>query len=145
MSRHDAWKDSYDNWKLASPYDEQDDPDEPEPEPVENVTLDISQISPDYFNCVDAQNYDGPGDICGTGRSREEAAADWAEQYADRVAQRALTEAYDEINALGGTSAGRGRKFWAAFGFNNAIDKALEILLARGALTVAQRRQRNDR
>lgn len=139
---------TYDHWKTTNPADEELGPDpaldlEPElPEAPHGLRLEIHECYPGQWSCVDADNYDGLGDICGTGTSAAAAAGDWAELYADREVVAKLSEAWDDINVLGGTTP-RGDK-WAA-GYNAGIDAALELLESLGAKTKLQRRQELDR
>lgn len=77
------------------------------------------------FTCV-SENYDGPGSgsIVGSGLSIGEAAADFCEEYADREVVAKLSEAWEAVNALGGTDGGD---------YNEAIRGALAILEGLGA------------
>lgn len=117
------------------------------PEPTEGVRLAIHESYPGHWSATDLDNYGGPGDILGSGNSAVEAAADWAEQHGERCYVRAMTEAYDEISALGGMDRTRvaGSKQHREAGYNAAIDDALELLVKRGALTVQERIRRNSR
>lgn len=139
---------TYDHRMSTNPADAELGPDsaldiEPElPEAPHGLRLDIYECYPGKFACVDADNYDGLGDIYGSGDDKAAAAGDWAEQYADREVVAKLTEAWDDINALGGTTP-KGDK-WSA-GYNAGIDAALELLESMGAKTRLQRRQEADR
>jgi hypothetical protein len=72
----------------------------------------------------------GDGDITGHGRTVEEAAADYCEQYADHEVVRVLSDAWVEINTLGGSFDPSDRR---SAGYNAALGDALELLVKLGA------------
>jgi hypothetical protein len=90
----------------------------------------VNQDYPGRWTAV-SSNYDGPGDILGTGTSSEEAVADFCETYADHEVVQALTQAYAEISTLEGSVVGPSRAF--SSGFNTGIEGALELLVKLGA------------
>jgi hypothetical protein len=127
----------YDSW--------QGDPADETPEPS-GLRLALQEYG-GCFSVTDLDNYAGPGDLIGSGKSAADAFGDWAEQHGEAMYVRALTEAYDETNALGGSDRARlhGKtQHWDA-GYNRAIDDVLKLLVQRGALTVAERKRRNSR
>lgn len=114
---------TYDHWKTTNHYDEQaEDPVEQEPEPGA-LRLVITSRYPGRWTCVTDQ-YDGPGSMLGSGKTVEEAAADFCEQYADREVVAKLAEAWEAVNVLGGTEGGS---------YNDAIGQALAVLEGLGA------------
>lgn len=88
-----------------------------------SLRLVINEGYPGRWTCV-TNNYDGPGSMLGSGRSAAQAAADFAEQYADSEVVNVLAEAWEAINVLGGTDGGP---------FNEAIGAALAIVERLGA------------
>lgn len=88
-----------------------------------SLRLFITESYPGRWLAV-TESYDGPGSMTGSGRSFSEAAADFCEQYADAEVTAKLAEAWELVNALGGTDGGA---------FNEAIGKALSVIEGLGA------------
>jgi hypothetical protein len=99
--------------------------------------LEITSTYPGRF-IAHSTEMTGDGDITGHGITKAEAAADFAEQYADHEAVRLLSQAWVEINTLGGASDVTDRR---SAGYNAAIGDALELLVKLGAkpFTVGRR------
>jgi hypothetical protein len=91
--------------------------------------LEITSTYPGRF-IAHSTEYTGDGDITGTGITKAEAAADFAEQYADHETVRVLSQAWVEIDTLGGSFDPSDRR---SAGYNAALGDALELLVKLGA------------
>ena len=128
---------TYDHWKTTEPGPASEPKPEYEPEPG-SLRLVIERTYPGRY-LAHSSEYTGDGDLTGSGRSIEEAAADFAEQYADHEVVAMLDQAWDEINVLGG-SYHTPHPFGA--GYNKAIADALELIEKLGGRSLAQRQAR---